>query len=275
MIEDLEILNPLGKSDHGVLSFTYLCYGEEKIIKGIPKYYKGDYEGMREYLSQQNREFEVVNVTWKRFHSAIMTGTNKFIPCFKPGSKKRQSWIDTSVLEKIKMKHRAWNKYKRNATPENWDSYTMVRNSATWEVKTAKQMHERSIAMNIKRNPKCFWNMVGDKTQVRQGVSDLKTIEGDTVTDDIEKANLLNSFFASVFTQENISIIPRMPDRKIYNILNEVSINEGKVKEILVSLKIDKSPGPDGIHNRVRYENREQILVPLTETFRNSFETGK
>ena len=43
---------------------------------------------MREYLSQQNREFEVnkdVNVTWERFHSAIMTATNKFIPCFKPG----------------------------------------------------------------------------------------------------------------------------------------------------------------------------------------------
>ena len=194
---------------------------------------------MREYLSQQNREFEVdrdVNVTWKRFHSAIMTGTNKFILCFKPGSKKRQSWIDTSVLEKIKMKHPAWNKYKRNAKPENWDNYTRSRNSATWEVKKAKQMHERSIAMNIKRNPKCFWNMVRDKTQVRQGVSDLKTTEGETVTDDIEKANLLNSFFASVLTQENISNLPRMPDRKIYNILNEVPINEGKVKEILASL---------------------------------------
>ena len=110
MIEELEILNPLGKSDHGVLSFTYLCYGEEKITKRIPKYCKGNYEGRKEYLSQQNREFEVdrdVNVTWKRFHSAIMTGTNKFIPCFKPGSKKRLSWVDTSVFKKIKMKHRA------------------------------------------------------------------------------------------------------------------------------------------------------------------------
>ena len=88
MIEDLEIRNPLGKSDHGVLSFTYLCYSEERTTKGISKCYKGDYEGMREYLSQQNREFEVnkdINVTWERFHSAIMTATNKFIPCFKPG----------------------------------------------------------------------------------------------------------------------------------------------------------------------------------------------
>ena len=66
-----------------------------------------------------------------------------------------------------------------------------------------------------------------------------------------------------------------MPNRKIYNILNEVSINEGKVKKILASLKIDKSPGPDDIHNRVLYENREQILISLTETLRNSFKTGK
>ena len=58
------------------------------------------------------------------------------------------------------MKHRAWNKYMRNKTPENWDSYIMARNTATWEVKKAKQMHERSIAMNVKRNLKCFWNMV-------------------------------------------------------------------------------------------------------------------
>ena len=96
MIEELEILNPLGKSDHGVLSFTYLCYGGEKIIRGIPKYCKGDYEGMREYLSQRNREFEVdrdVNVTWKRFHSAIMTVTNKFIPCLEGWSEFRQNGL--------------------------------------------------------------------------------------------------------------------------------------------------------------------------------------
>ena len=83
MVEDLEILNPLGKSDHGLLSFTYLCYGEERTTKGILKYYKGVYKGMREYLSQQNREFEVnrdVNVTWKRFHSAIMTAMKKIHP---------------------------------------------------------------------------------------------------------------------------------------------------------------------------------------------------
>ena len=52
-------------------------------------------------------------------------------------------------------------------------------------------------------------------------------------------------------------------------------LNEGKVKKILASLKINKSLGQNGIHNRVLYKNRHQILIPLTETLRNSFEIGK
>ena len=61
------------------------------------------------------------------------------------------------------MKHRAWNKYKMNTTLENWDNYIRARNSETWEVKKAKQMYEKSLAINIKRNAKCFWNMVREK----------------------------------------------------------------------------------------------------------------
>ena len=82
-----------------------------------------------------------------------------------------------------------------------------------------------------------FWNMIREKTQVCQGVSDLITIEGNTVTDDVEKSNLLNSFFATIFTQENISNIPRMPDRKYTIFFNEVSINDGKVKNTCIIKK--------------------------------------
>ena len=37
------------------------------------------------------------------------------------------------------------------------------------------------------------------KTEVKQGISDLVTDKGDTITDDTEKASLLNAFFATVF----------------------------------------------------------------------------
>ena len=52
-------------------------------------------------------------------------------------------------------------------------------------------------------------------------------------------------------------------------------INQERVKKLLDKLKIDKSPGPDGLHNRVLYETREVILEPLTKLLITSLESGK
>ena len=61
------------------------------------------------------------------------------------------------------------------------------------------------------------------------------------VSGDVEKANLLKSFFATLFTQENVTNILRMPDRSFQNTLDDKSINEGKGKKMLASLKTDKA----------------------------------
>ena len=48
-----------------------------------------------------------------------------------------------------------------------------------------------------------------------------------------------------------------------------------ELKKLLDKLKIDKSPGPDRIHNRVLYETRDVILEPLTKLLTTSLESGK
>ena len=80
------------------------------------------------------------------------------------------------------------------------------------------------------------------------------TDKGYTITDDTDKASLLNTFFATVFTKEDTINILSLPERPFQNILDNVVINQEGVKKILDELKIDKSPKPDGIHNRVLYE---------------------
>ena len=52
-------------------------------------------------------------------------------------------------------------------------------------------------------------------------------------------------------------------------------INQERVKKLPDKHKIDKSPGPDGIHNRVLYETRDVILEPLTKLLITSLESGK
>ncbi|CAJ0965579.1 unnamed protein product [Ranitomeya imitator] len=72
------------------------------------------------------------------------------------------------------------------------------------------------------------------------------------VVDDEEKANILNTF-STVFTVENemLGEIPRNNENPILRVTN---LTQEEVRNRLNKIKIDKSPGPDGIHPRVLRE---------------------
>ncbi|CAJ0936780.1 unnamed protein product [Ranitomeya imitator] len=77
------------------------------------------------------------------------------------------------------------------------------------------------------------------------------------VVDDEEKANILNTFFSTVFTVENemLGEIPRNNENPILRVTN---LTQEEVPNRLNKIKIDKSPDPDGIHPRVLRELSEK-----------------
>ena len=87
----------------------------------------------------------------------------------------------------------------------------------------AKMLHESNIAKQIKTNPKCFWNMVRQKTQVKERLQDLITEEGVSINTDKEKTDTLNSFFSSVFTKEDMTRMPTLPVRPIQTTLDTIT----------------------------------------------------
>eukprot|EP00061_Rhincodon_typus_P001212 g14044.t1 len=54
-----------------------------------------------------------------------------------------------------------------------------------------------------------------------------------------------------------------------------VAITKEKVLEKLNGLKVDKSPGPDGLHPRVLKEIAEEIVEALVMIFQESLESGR
>ena len=68
------------------------------------------------------------------------------------------------------------------------------------------------------------------------------------MTDDTEMADILNNYFCSVFTHEDLSNMKEpeqlyMGDRPV----EEVGFTGEKVKKKLSALKSSAAPGPDGV----------------------------
>ena len=64
-------------------------------------------------------------------------------------------------------------------------------------------------ASSLKSNPKSFYRYVRSKTKSKVRVGHLKDSAGNVIDDNKSMCEILNNYFASVFTQENISNIPR------------------------------------------------------------------
>jgi hypothetical protein len=90
---------------------------------------------------------------------------------------------------------------------------------------------------------------------------------------DISKADLFNTYFASVFTQENKSNIP-IPEVNNTDELTEIMINPETVRKYLNKINISKAAGPDGIHSKILYEVREAIITPLCIIFNKTLSEG-
>ena len=99
--------------------------------------------------------------------------------------------------------------------------------------------------------------------------------QGKKVTEDTEKANILNKYFISVLTEEPdiLNSLPDVPDANPQHILEDFTITSDIVRKKLLRLKANRASGPDLISvNVLRY--CPNFALPLTLIFNNSVQTG-
>eukprot|EP00061_Rhincodon_typus_P003763 g20910.t1 len=91
-----------------------------------------------------------------------------------------------------------------------------------------------------------------------------------------EIAEALNRYFVSVFTVEETSNMPVIEDRetKVGEDLDTIIITKEVVLGKPVELKVDKSPGPDGMHPRVLKEMAGVTANATVVIFQNFLDTG-
>ncbi len=109
---------------------------------------------------------------------------------------------------------------------------------------------------------------------MKTGVADLENKEGILTSSDKEKAEVLNRFYSSVFTQENTDNILALRRPHCEEELTDLQITPQNVEGKLKKLRIGKSPGPDGLHPRVFQAAAIVLSIPPCTLYKRSLAEG-
>ena len=141
-------------------------------------------------------------------------------------------------------------------------------------VNHAKKTFEQNLANNSKRRPRSFWAYMKSKTSNRQSVGPIKD-KGEMLTDDLKQAEVLNTFFSSVFTRENVDSIPVIDDIFTGEApLRTLIFTEEILKEKIEGLRTMAAPGPDGITPKLLQVTKDMVCLPLKIIFEKSLGEG-
>ena len=281
--------DPFGKSHHDKICFNIDI--EPTIIEpsNTTKFCmdRGDFEGMRNHLSKIDWDTlldntETVDVWWDIIEDIVNKAKDIFIPKKKVLTKilnkhvthKRTFAAPDTLLNKLKLKRYAFKTYKKFPTVQNYNTYAKYRNQVIWETRKAKKQKEIKVAKDAKDNPKAFFQYVNCKLKPKENISNLLTEDGTLTTSDLEKCEILNKFFASVFTVEDTEEVPTFTCEND-QFVDTMSITDTDMEKALKSLKINKSPGPDGLHPRILSELSHELSKPFTLLFHKTMTTGK
>ena len=169
---------------------------------------------------------------------------------------------------------------KRTGSESDWTKWKQQRNYVT---KLNKHLHSEFILsqvntlINKKQNPHAYFQILGTLSGRRhtQPIPPLVKPDGETVTLDKDKAQLLNDYFASQ-TQLDVSTTHVFQNSEARSVpaLDMITVNEREVLSLINSLDSNKSAGPDRIPTKLLKFAAVLISDPMAKLFNKSLRDG-
>jgi len=219
-----------------------------------------------------------VETDWSRLKLYFEEMREKFIPV-KISKIKQNKWVTRTVIKCRRVKNEAWIKFKASGNdPVAYEKYKEMQKKSQNSIRFAKRNFEQKLAKDVKNDNKSFFSYVRSKQRTVEKIGPIKDSLGNIITKDKDVSCLLNNYFSSVFTLEDIHNIPEpimifKGDMDTEGLLKSLITPELVAKK-LEKLNVNKCPGLDSIHSRVLFELKKNLARPLSILFAASLEFG-
>ena len=202
-----------------------------------------------------------------------MEAIKTHIPSKKVQDGKHVPWLNVKIKRSIRKRKRLYNKAKNSGKDTDWSAFRKFCNAVRHKLDTAQDDYINGIlnAENLRTAPKKFWSFIAHKRKDQSGIPPLQT-DGKTISNNREKADLLNTHYGSIFTKDDPTIDPvlsnPLPD------MPRFEIHSSCIRKLLKELEPHKACGPDKIPTYILRECAEEIAPLLTKIFTQSIEEG-
>ena len=287
VINDTGVMSPFSTLDHFpvVASLKTKLPAIPKTYKIIWEYDKMDADLLTELLMNTDWNDIIekdIDTAVEEFTSAILDAAHRTIPTKTVTVRQRDKpWVTADLKRVIRKRDRLFKRAKTNQTEYDWRRWREQRNLTTTMTKQLKQQYiqtQVSTLLENKQNPHKYHQTLRDITGRGQDktIPPLETTDGQILTDDKDKASLLNDFFAE---QSNIHV-PDSHSNQLtsqtvpFPSLNSIRVTREEVLRALNTLDPNKSTGPDELPAKILKLTAILIAEPLAKLFNKSLREG-
>ena len=184
-------------------------------------------------------------------------------------------WITTTTKRLLRKKQRWYAKFRHSQSERVKNKYLEVKRECQRECRKAYSQYVGNL-VSEEGCTKKLWSYIKRKSTEKIGIPDLVSADK-IISSPLEKANLLNDQFSSVFSvPDSLSPDPSHGEIPPPNIpcFGHIEVSRAGVLKLLKGIKEHKATGPDEIPGKLLKLCAEDLVDSLTFLFQASLDQG-
>ena len=139
---------------------------------------------------------------YQLLRESLANAVSECIPLARSSRSRKNIYMTSQALRLKKQKLLLWRRYTRSQDPLDLARFKTCRNKLRGLTRRLRQQFETQLVNDIKVNPKAFWRYTNTRLKTKTSIGDIRSSTGTLESHDGAKANILNTYFGSVFTRE-------------------------------------------------------------------------